>query len=93
MSLSIWYWSLISNGKYFECILIYSALEIGVSKKTYFGSQNINLAPWRASEIFLLNSRFDSKRDAAGDDESSWYLSIYPPTVNLTLYGSDSSWR
>ena len=33
MSPSIWYWSLMSGGKYFECILVYSDLDIGVSKK------------------------------------------------------------
>ena len=67
---SILYHSLMSAGKYFDCILIYSALDIGVSKKKYFRSQDINLAPLRASEMVLLNSSFDSKRDAAGDDSS-----------------------
>ena len=33
MSSSISYRSLMSSGKYFECILMYSALEIGVSRK------------------------------------------------------------
>ena len=33
MSLSIWYSVLMSGGKYFGCILIYYALDIGVSKK------------------------------------------------------------
>ena len=76
------------GGKYFECILIYSALDIGFSKKKYFRSQEINLAPRRAYEIFLLNSSFYYKRDTAGDDASSGYSILSPPTVILTLYGS-----
>ena len=59
-----------SGGKYFECILMYYTLDIGVSKKKNFRSQDINLAPLRASEIVLLNSSFESKRDAADDDAS-----------------------
>ena len=82
-----------SVGKYFECILIYYALGIGFSKKKYFRSQDINLSPRRASEIVLLNSNSDSQRDASGDDASSGYSSLSPPTVNLTLYGSDFSGR
>ena len=68
ISPSISYRSLMSGGKYFECILMYSALDIEVSKKTYFGSQDINLAPLRSSEMVLLNSSFYSPIDAAGDD-------------------------
>ena len=72
---------------------MYSALDIGVSKKKYFRSQEIHLAPLRASEMVLLNSSFDSKRDDAGDDTSSGYSSLLQPTVNLTMYGSDFSGR
>ena len=61
MSPSIWYWSLISGEKYYECILLYSVLDSVVSKKQYFSSQDINLAPLRASEILLLNSSFTPK--------------------------------
>ena len=86
---SISYRSLISGGKYFECILIYSALYIRVFRKKYFRSQGINLAPLRESEIVLLNRSFDSKRDAAGDDASSGYSSLSPTTVSLTMYGSN----
>ena len=72
---------------------MYSALGIGVSKKTNFRSQEINLAPLRAYEMVLLNSSFYSKRDAVGDDESSGYLILPSPTVNLNMYGSDFSGR
>ena len=68
MSPSIWYQSLMSGIKYFECILIYSDIDVGVSKKKYFRSQDINLAPLRASEIVLLNRILKSKRDGAGDN-------------------------
>ena len=91
LSPSIWYRSLKSGGKYFQCILIYSALDIGVSKKKYFRSQGINLAPLPASEIVLLNSSFYSKIDAAGDDASSGYSSLSAPTVSMTIYGSNFS--
>ena len=37
MSPSMWYCSLISDGKYFECILIYSAIDIGVFKENISG--------------------------------------------------------
>ena len=37
MSPSIWYLSLMSGGKYFKCVLIYSSLDIEVSKKTLSG--------------------------------------------------------
>ena len=91
MSHSISYRSLISGGIFFACILIYSALDIGVSKKKNFSSQDINLAPLHASEMVLLNSSSNSKRDAVGDDEPSGYLSLSLPTVNMTLYVSDFS--
>ena len=93
MSPSIWHWSLMSVGGYFKYILVYSSLDIGVPKKKSFRSQDINLAPWRASKIVLLNSIFDSKMDSTDDDASSVYSSLYPPNVNLTLYGSDFSGR
>ena len=80
-----------SGGKYFEPILIHSALDIRVSKKNHSRSQDINLAPLRASEIVLLNSIFDSKRGDAGEDASSGYSSLSTPTGSLTLYGSDFS--
>ena len=57
----------------------------------FFRSQDINLAPHRASEIVLIKTIFDSKRDAAGDDTSSGYSSFTPTTVSLTLNGSDFS--
>ena len=91
MSPSIWYWSLIYVGNCFECILIYSALDIVFSKKKYFRSQDINIAPRRASEIVLFKSSFYSKRDASGDDSSSGYSILSPLTINLTLYGSGFS--
>ena len=47
----------------------------------------------RVSEMLILNSSFDSKRDAAGDDASLGYSSMLPPTVNLNMYGSDCSGR
>ena len=83
---------MMSGGKYFDCILIYSALDIGFSKKKYFRSQDINIAPCRESEIVILKRNFYSKRDADGDDASSGYSSLYPPTVSLTIYGSGFSW-
>ena len=86
MSPSISYRSLMSGGKYSECILVYSALDMGVSRK-YFKSKDINLAPLRASKIVLLNSSFDSKIYAVDDDAASGYLSLSPPTVNLNRYG------
>ena len=72
---------------------MYSALDMGVSKKKYLRSQVINLVPLHASEMVLLNSSFDFKRDSAGDDASSGYSSMLPPTVNLTRYGFDFSGR
>ena len=80
-----------SDGKYFECILIYSGLEIVVSKKKYFKSQDINLASLRASKIVLLKSVFYPKRYTAGNYESSRYSFWSPSTDSLTLYGSDFS--
>ena len=68
MSPSISYWYLMYGGKYFELILMYYTLGIEVSKKKYFRSQDINLAPLSASEIVLLNNSFYFKRYAAGDD-------------------------
>ena len=62
-------------------------------QEEYFISQNINLAPQRASEIVLLKSSFDSKRDSAGDDASLGYSNLYPHTVNMTLNGYDFSGR
>ena len=41
----------------------------------------------------ILNISFYSKRDAAGGDTSSGYSSRSPPTVSLTLHGSDFSGR
>ena len=68
---------------------MYSTIDIGVSRKRSFRSQDINLIPLCASEMVLLNSSFDSKIDAAGDDASLGYSSLSPPTINLNLYGSD----
>ena len=62
-------------------------------QEKYFISQGINLAPRRASEIVILKSSFYSKRDAAGDDASSGYSNLSPPTVNLTMNVSDFSGR
>ena len=88
---SIQYSDLTSGGKYFECIIISFDLDILVSKKKSFRSQEINLAPRRSSEIVLLKSTFYSKRDAAGYDASSVYYNLYPPIVNINLNGSDFS--
>ena len=93
MSPSIWYWSLISGEKYYECILLYSVLDSVVSKKQYFSSQDINLAPRHVSETALLKIIFDSKRDSAVNDASSGYYGLSPPTVIITMYGSDFSGR
>ena len=43
--------------------------------------------------MLLPNNSFDSKRDAVGNDASSGYSSLSPPTVSLTLYGSGFSGR
>ena len=67
-------------------------LTLGFPRKS-FRSQDINLVPLRTYEMVLLISSFDSKRDAAGDDESSGYSSLSPPTINLTLHGSYFSGR
>ena len=90
---SIWYSALMYGEKYSECILIYSYLDIGFYKEQSFRSQDINLAPWRASEILIMNSSFYSKGGASGDNASSGYSSLSPPTANMTLYGSDFSGR
>ena len=45
-----------------------------------------NRQPCADCEIVLLISRFDSRSDAAGDDESSGYESLSPHTVCGTLY-------
>ena len=73
MSPSIWYRSLMSGGKHFECILIYSDLDIGVSKKKYFRSQDINLPPLHSYESVLLKISFYSITYATCDDTSSGY--------------------
>ena len=91
MSTSILYRYLMSDVKYFECMLMYFAIDMRVSKKKYFRSQDINLAPLSASGMVLLNSSFDSKIYAAGDDKSSGYSILSPPTVSLTLYASGFS--
>ena len=78
-----------SGGKYSECILVYSALDIVFSKEKSFRLQDINLAHHRASGIVILKVNFYSKRDDIGDDTSSGYSILYPTTVILTLYGSD----
>ena len=52
---------------------MYSDLDIEVSRKKYFRSQDINIAPLREYKSVLLNGSFDSKRDSAGDDASSGY--------------------
>ena len=77
-----------SSEKQLECILVYSALDIGASKKKYFRSHNIHFAPLCASEVVLLDIIFDSKRGAAGDNISSGHYNLSSPTVNLTLNGS-----
>ena len=82
-----------SGGKYFEFSIIYYALDIVVPQNKSLRSHNINLVPWRAYEIVLLKSIFDSKIDAAGDDTSSSYYNMSPPTDNMTLNGSDFSGR
>ena len=78
-----------SGGKYFQCIHIYSALDIVVSKKKSFRSQEINLSPRRASEIVPLKSSFYPKGDASGNDTSYGYSSLSPPTMNIIIDGSD----
>ena len=79
------------GGKYFEWIIIYSALDIGVTKKKYFILHDKNIAPLCASEIVILNSSFDSKIYVDGDNISSVYYNLSSPTVNLNLNGYDSS--
>ena len=68
-------------------------LTLGFPKNKYFWSQDINLAPLRASEIVLLNSSFYSKRYSSGDDASSGYSILSPPIVSLTMYVSGFSGR
>ena len=60
-------------------------------QEQFFLSHVINLAPRCASEIVLLKTSFDYKRDATGDDASSGYYNLSPPAVNLNLGGSDLS--
>ena len=76
---------MMSGGRYFECIFIYSALDIGVSKKKNFRLQDINLALSHASGIVILKISLGSKIYAAVDGISAGYSSLYPPTVSLTL--------
>ena len=80
-----------SGGKYFEWILRSSDLNIGVSKKKYFLSNDRNLAPLCASEISLLNSVFGYNKDAAGNAKLYEYFNLLPPNFNLTLNSSDFS--
>ena len=82
-----------SGGEYLECILIYSAPDIGVSKKKSFRSYDKNIAPLCASENVLLNSSFYFKIYAAGYDAYSGYSNLPPTTVNLTMNGSAFSGR
>ena len=69
-------------------ILSYTLLLTLEFARIYFRSQDINIAPCRASEIVLFKSTFDSKRDAPGNDASSGCFSLYTPTVSLTRYVS-----
>ena len=78
-----------SGKKCFECILIYSDLDIGFSKGKSFRSHDINLTRRRASEILQLKSSFYSKKDAYENDAYSRYPNLSPPTVNLNLNGYD----
>ena len=82
-----------SSGEYFECIIVYSDLYIGVPKKKYFKSQGINLAPRCAYETVLLKISFYSKKYSTGDDSYSGYYNLSPSIVNLNINGSDFSWR
>ena len=56
-----------SGGKCFEWIIVYSTLDIRVSKKKSFVSHDRNFAPLCASDIVIFNISFYFKRDAAGD--------------------------
>ena len=73
--------------------LSYNLLLTLVFPRKYFISHDKNLAPLCAYEMFLLNSGFDSKIDAAGCDELSGCSNLSPPTINLTLNGYDFSGR
>ena len=78
-----------SGGKYFEWILVYFSLVVGVYSKKSFISHNKNLSPLCASEIVIFNINFYSKRDDSVYDASYRYSNLSPPTVNMTLNGSD----
>ena len=66
---------------------------MGVSNKKSFRLHDKNIAPLCTSEIVLLNHILDSKRGAVGDATSSRYSIISPPTINMTLKGSEFSVR
>ena len=55
-----------SGENYLEWILIYSALDIGISRKKNFIPHDKNLAPLCASKIVLLNSSFIPKEMLLG---------------------------
>jgi len=50
-------------------------------------------APLAASDMTELTMNFVSRMDAAGDDVSPEYGSLFPPTTHCTLHGSDFKGR
>ena len=77
------------SGKYFECILVYSALDNGVSRKNSFISQDTNLALRSTHEIMILKNIFHSKIDDAGDDKYYEYYNMSASNVNMNLNSYD----
>ena len=82
-----------SAGKYVMGIFIYSGSFIGEARKKLLRSAVINFALRHASEITLFMIDFVSTKDAAGEDASSAYGSLSPPTTRRALYCSSFSGR
>ena len=82
------YLCLISSGKKRNGTLMNSGSCIGVWRNISFKSILLNLAPFDASEMTLLNSSLVSNMFAAGDPESESYGSLSPPTTMRTRYSS-----
>ena len=75
------YLALMSSGKCFHFIFMYSARRIGDAKKKFTMSAVMKRAPLFASEMVLLSRTLSSRRFEAGDPVSSGHSRRSPPTV------------
>ena len=76
------HFSIISLGIHHSGMQAYSYLCIGLFRKKFFMSIDMNLA--LSIEIVLLKINFASVKPAAGELASCGYSNLSPPTVILT---------